>query len=157
MPVLDIHGDPTTVLSAYSREASEKLTAEENLQNHPGRQSDSIPCMSWVRVTNRSPHSDGIAMGDDIQVEVKFRTPEPMNGVTFWVFVKNNMGTPVFGVDTDINPPEPTARKGSVCSRFSSNARRRCQKKLHRQQWVSRHLRPSVHILPMSLRLLMKT
>jgi lipopolysaccharide transport system ATP-binding protein len=118
---LKIDGDPEVVLNAYNRALAAQLSAEEHLENHPGRSSEGPPCMQWVRVTSRGPDPDFISMGNDIEVEVRFATPEPLNSVTFWVFIKNGLGIPIFGVDTDMNPPKPlqgTIQQGRVVCRI---------------------------------------
>jgi lipopolysaccharide transport system ATP-binding protein len=99
-------GDSASVLEAYSRATSVRLQSEEDLEHAPGRVPGLIPCMKRVKVTGSGSVPGVISMGDDIEVEIQFDLPKPMNSLSFFVFLKNSMSVPVFGVDTDMNPPE---------------------------------------------------
>ena len=103
---LKIDGDPETVLNVYNQSIGGLMSAEEDLTTHPGRGSDSVPCMKRVRVTGRSGDENFIRMGDDIQIEIAFDSPEPLTDIFCRAYIKNNLNSPVFGFDTDVVPPE---------------------------------------------------
>jgi lipopolysaccharide transport system ATP-binding protein len=114
-------GEPNAVLDAYNRATAGLMTAEENLERHPGRSSESETCMRWVRVCGRSRDSHFIRMGDDIEIEIGFETPHPQSDVFCRASLKNNLYMPVFGCDSDVIPPDPvhsTFTKGCVTCRI---------------------------------------
>ncbi len=120
---LKLDGDPSALIEAYTQASIAQLRSEEDLCHAPGRVSTFEPHLTSVRV--RGPRSDAsyISMGDSIEVVVDFEASKPLNQVSLWVWIKNNMNIPVFGVDTDINPPEPIGEpmtRGRVVCRIDN-------------------------------------
>jgi lipopolysaccharide transport system ATP-binding protein len=106
-------GEPESVLNEYNLRMGGALGADESLEHHPGRTSDSKPCMRWVSVAGRGQSESFIRMGDDLSIEVQFESPEsddPLTDVLCRANVRNNLNTPVFGFDTDVIPPRQPKR-----------------------------------------------
>jgi lipopolysaccharide transport system ATP-binding protein len=105
--LLKLDGDPSALIEAYTQASISQLRSEEDLSRAPGRVRTFEPYLKSISV--RGPRSDAayVSMGDSIEVVVDFESPKPLNQVSLWVWIKNNMNMPIFGVDTDINPPDP--------------------------------------------------
>ena len=117
---LTMDGEPGAILNVYSQRVGGELSAEEALDHHPGRTTDSRPCMRRVRVIRRGGIESFIRMGDDLSIEVAFESSETLTDVFCRAFIKNSLGTPVFGFDTDVTPPDvpnQPFRKGRVACR----------------------------------------
>ena len=105
---LQIDGDPTTVLALYSKRAAASTSSRQDLEQHPGRTPDSRPCLRRVTVrADGGGDDDFIRMGDDIAVEIEFRSEPPLTDVYCRAYVRNNLNMPVFGFDTNLIPPAP--------------------------------------------------
>ena len=107
---MTMDGDPEAVLLAYSQQMGGVLGAEESLDHHPGRTTDSRPCMRRVRISGRGVSESFIRMGDEVSIAIEFESPETLTDVFCRAYVKNSMGSPIFGFDTDVIPPEVPSR-----------------------------------------------
>jgi lipopolysaccharide transport system ATP-binding protein len=103
---LKLEGDPEAVLNAYNQAIGGLKTAEEDLTSHPGRSADSKSSLKRVRVTGRGADENFIRMGDDVQIDVHFDSQESQTDIFCRAYIKNNLNMPVFGLDTDVIPPE---------------------------------------------------
>ncbi|MFO0954460.1 MAG: ABC transporter ATP-binding protein [Isosphaeraceae bacterium] len=107
--VLKMDGPPSEVLEAYVTSTAGRTSAEVSLEGHPGRTSDSRPVMRRVRVRGLGANPNYISMGDDLEIEVEFRSDQPLNDLSCWVFLKNHMNMNVFSAESGVSAPLPKA------------------------------------------------
>ncbi|MFO0907053.1 MAG: ABC transporter ATP-binding protein [Isosphaeraceae bacterium] len=99
---LVMDGEPTEVLEVYNRTMGGASSASQDLSTHAGRPSNFKPLMQRVSVSVPSSDRDYIRIGDPVRLEVEFDSTQPMGDVFCRAFVKNNLGMPLFGLDSDV-------------------------------------------------------
>jgi homopolymeric O-antigen transport system ATP-binding protein len=114
-------GDVAQTLSVYNTRGSRAAKAEGSLATHPGRAPHFAPWMESASIRSRA--DDGqVTTGADVQIEVAFRAPRPIDNVNFGMVVKDSLGAALFTANNVVQPSPPLEREivqGSVSCQLS--------------------------------------
>lgn len=112
--------DPFHIITSYNALCAEDQSTTRSLKHHTGRTPGSVPIMTEIELkTDHAADAGFIYMNDNLDMTLHFEAPELLDDLTVGLVVKNQLQTPIFGVNNLFLPSDtlqkPTQKGSVVC------------------------------------------